>query len=182
MRAVATRSSFLSCLAVSVAWATAAPAQTTYKWSDIDCGQSRIASWPGLKCEATNVVTAEGNVGSFRRWSTYGHTSEGYIQIFLWEAQDSFGFINTSETTADFLKWFYANGKAATRFSPVARFQNADYSTFRDGNYVCAGFRRTGEQRRGGYSWILGGILCPPLGRSLTNDQVAQFMDRVRLH
>jgi hypothetical protein len=135
-----------------------------------------------LKCEATNVVTAEGNVGSFRRWSTYGHTSEGYIQIFLWEAQDSFGFINTSETTADFLKWFYANGKAATRFSPVARFQNADYSTFRDGNYVCAGFRRTGEQRRGGYSWILGGILCPPLGRSLTNDQVAQFMDRVRLH
>jgi hypothetical protein len=134
-----------------------------------------------LKCEATNVVTAEGNVGSFRRWSTYGHTSEGYIQIFLWEAQDSFGFINTSETTADFLKWFYANGKVATQFSPVARFHNADSATFRDGNYVCAGFRRTGEQRRGGYSWILGGILCPPLGRSLPNDQVAQFMDRVRL-
>jgi len=81
----------------------AAPAQTTtYKWSDIDCGQSRIASWPGLKCEATNVVTAEGNVGSFRQLSTYGHTSEGYIQIFRWEAQDSFGFINTSEKTADF--------------------------------------------------------------------------------
>jgi hypothetical protein len=183
MRVVARLALFLSCLTLFFAWAGAASAQTTYSWSDIDCKQSRIASWPGLKCKATNVVTTEGNVGAFRRWSAFGTTSEGYIHIFLWEAQNSFSYITTDETTADFLKWMYENGQFADQFSPVARYHEADYSTFRDAKQAqsCAGFRRTGSQRRGGYDWIIGGILCAPAGRNLTDDQFAQFIDRVRL-
>src|SRR5580765_2125590 len=90
MRAVTRLAFFLSCLMLSFAWARAAPAQTTYKWSDIDCSQSRIAAWPGLKCRTTNVVTTESNVGAFRRWSAFGTTREGYVQLFLWETQNSF--------------------------------------------------------------------------------------------
>src|SRR5437868_10707811 len=129
MRALTRLAFFWSCLALSLAWAGAAPAQTTYNWSDIDCRQSRIAPWPGVKCKTTNVVTTEGNVGSFRRWSAYGTTSEGYIHIFLWEAQNAFSYITTDETTADFLKWMHVNGQSAGQFSPVARYHEVDYSS-----------------------------------------------------
>lgn len=174
----------LSCLTLSFAGAGAASAQqTTYDWSNIDCRQSRIAAWPGLKCKATNVVTTEGNVGAFRRWSAYGTTSEGYIHIFYWEAKNDFSYLTTDETTADFLKWMHENGKFTEQFSPVARYHNADYSTFRDAKQAqsCAGFRRTGNPRRGGYDSIMAGILCAPAGRTLTDDQFARFIDRVRL-
>jgi hypothetical protein len=183
MRVVKTLALFVSCSTLSFACAGAASAQTTYSWSDIDCKQSRITSWPGLKCKATNVVTTEGNVGAFRRWSAFGTTSEGYIHIFLWEAQNSFSYITLDETTAEFLKWMYENGQFAGQFSPLARYHEADYSTFRDAKQAqsCAGFRRTGKQRRGGYEWVVGGILCAPAGRNLTDDQFAQFIDRVRL-
>src|SRR5437764_2090981 len=150
MRAAARLTFFLSCLALSFGWARAAPAQTNYNWSDIDCRQSHIASWPGLRCKATNVVTTDGNVGAYRRWSAYGTTSEGYFHIFLWEAQNSFSYINVDQTTAEFLKWMYENGRSADQFSPVARYHEVDYSTFRDDKRTCAGFRRTGNQRRGG--------------------------------
>lgn len=112
----------LSCLTLSFGWASTVPAQTTYKWSDIGCGQSRIAAWPGLRCKTTNVVTNEGNIGVFRRWAAVGTTSEGYVHVFLWEAQDSFSFLTTEDTTADFLKWMYENGRSASDFSPVARY------------------------------------------------------------
>ena len=172
----------LLCLASSCAWAPGALAQaTTYKWSEIDCGQSRIAPWPGLRCKTTNVVTTEGNIGAYRQWSAYGTTSEGYIHIFVWEAQNSFSFITTEDTTADFLKWMYENGRNASQFSPVARYHEADYSSFRDGQRTCVGFRRTGSPRKGGYDKIVGGIFCAPPGRNLTPDQVTQFIDRVRL-
>jgi hypothetical protein len=183
MRAVIRLAFFISCLTLSFAWATAAPAQTTYNWSDIDCRQSRIAPWPGLRCKTTNVVTTEGNVGAFRRWSAFGTTSEGYIHIFFWEARNSFSYITIDQTTADFLKWMYEHGQFASQFSAVARYHEADYSTFRDDRQAqaCAGFRRTGNPRRGGYDWIVGGIMCAPAGRNLTNDQFAQFIDRVQL-
>lgn len=174
---------FLSCLTLSFAWAGIAPAQTTYNWSEIDCSQSRIASWPGLKCQATNVVIGEGNWGAFRRWSVYGATNEGYVHVFLWEAKNSFSYLTVDETTAEFLKWMYVNGPSASQFSPVARYHEADYSTFRDDKQAqsCAGFRRFGDPRHGGYEWIMGGILCAPAGRNLTNDQFARFIDKVRL-
>jgi hypothetical protein len=170
-------------LALSSTWPGAAPAQTTYNWSDIDCRQSRLAPWPGLKCKATNIVTTEGNIGAFRRWSAYGTTNEGYIHILLLDAQNSFSYITTEETTADFLKWMHVNGQSASGFSPVVRYHEADYSLFRDGKETqdCAGFRRTGNPRRGGYDWLLAGIVCAPAGRTLGNDQIARFIDRVRL-
>jgi hypothetical protein len=91
MSSVASWVFYFSCSLVAFLFAATASATTmTYKWSDIDCGKSRIATWPGLKCETTNVVTTEGNVGAFRKWSAYGVTSEGYVHVFLWETQNSF--------------------------------------------------------------------------------------------
>lgn len=176
---------FLGCLISALAWAAAAPAQSqkTYEWTVADCAQSPIAPWPGLTCKATNQVVSEGNVGAFRRWSAYGNTSEGYVHIFLWQAQNNFSYITTDETTADFIKWMYEHGQQASQFSPVSRYRDADYITFMDGqnSKVCSGFRRTGSMHRGGYEWIMGGILCAPPGRQLTTAQVNQFIDRVQL-
>lgn len=180
MRGIARRALALSCLALSVVGVTAMAAQQTYTWSDIDCSQSRIATWPGLKCQSTNVVTTEGNIGAFKRWTAYGHTRQGYTHLFLWEGQNAYSYIGAEETTAEFLKWMYGAGKP-TQFSAVFRFHDVDVVSFKDGQYNCAGFRKIGNPRRGGYDWILGGIQCAPLGQTLTNEQFGQFIDRVRL-
>jgi hypothetical protein len=183
MRAPMRFAFFLSCLALSFAWAAAAQAQGTYNWSNIDCRQSRIAPWPGLKCKATNIVTTEGNVGAYRQWSAYGTTREGYIHILLWEAQNSFSYVTTDQTMADYLKWMHVNGQSASQFSSVGRYNEADYALFMDDKEAqnCAGFRRTGSPRRGGYDWVLAGIVCVPPGRNIGNDQLARFIDGVRL-
>jgi hypothetical protein len=180
MRGLGKRVLFLSCLALSVVGVSAMAAQQTYSWSDITCNQSRIAAWTGLKCQTTNVVTTEGNIGSFRRWSAAGHTREGYVHLFLWEGQNSYSYIDPSETTGEFLKWMYGAGKP-TDFSAVFRYHNVDAVSFKDGQFPCAGFRRIGNPRRGGYDWVMGGILCAPRGQTLTNEQFGQFIDRVRL-
>jgi len=172
---------FLSCVISCCAWMTAMAAEKTYTWSDADCGQSRIATWPGLKCQSTNVVTTEGNVGAFRRWAAFGHTPEGYIHLFLWEGVNEYSYIPEETTTPEFLKWIYGPEGKPAQFSPVFRLHNVDAASFRDGQYSCAGFRRTGNPRRGGYDWVLGGLICAPLGRTLTNEQFGQFIDKVRL-
>ena len=61
------------------------------------------------------------------------------------------------------------------------RFHDVDAVSFKDGQFPCAGFRRIGNPRRGGYDWVMGGILCAPRGQILTNQQFGQFIDRVRL-
>jgi hypothetical protein len=175
---------WLSCLLLSLAWAQAAPAQTqTYAWADMDCRQSRIVAWPGLKCRTTNVVTNEGNIGVFRQWAAFGQTPEGYVHVFLWEAQNTFSYLNADQTTPEFLTWMYENGKFASRFTSPDHFHDADVCSFQDDNHgvSCAGFRRLGAPQRGGYHSILGGILCAPRGKSLSSPQIAQFIDRVRL-
>ena len=72
-------------------------------------------------------------------------------------------------------------GKVSGQFSPVTRYHAADYATFQDGRHNCVGFRRTGNPRKGGYEKIVGGIFCTPAGRTLTNEQIVQFIDRVRV-
>jgi hypothetical protein len=63
--------SIACCLLFVLAIKIAAAQARQYIWSDIDCRQSRIAAWPGLKCRATNVVTSEGNIGVFRQWAAF---------------------------------------------------------------------------------------------------------------
>ena len=175
----------VGCVMLSFAWAGSASAQTkTYEWSDVDCSKSRIAvAWPGLQCKVTNVVTSEGNIGAFRRWAAFGTTREGYVHIFLSESQNNFSFVTADETTAEFLKWMYVNGTAAEQFTPVARYSKVDYSMFVDTKQSksCAGFRRIGEPRRGGYDWIMGGILCAAPGGRMADGQFAQFIENVKL-
>ena len=167
--------------------ALAAPAATetnTYTWSDMDCRQSRIVAWPGLKCRTTNVVTGEGNIGEFRRWAAFGTARDGYyVQMFLWEAQNGFSYLTADETTADFVTWMFENGKAISDVSSVGRYKDVDYVTFKDGKQDrrCVGFRRLGEFQRGGYASVTGAILCAPAGKAITDGDIALFSDNVSL-
>jgi hypothetical protein len=159
-------------------------AQTaSYTWSDIDCRQSPIVTWPGLVCRTTNVVTTEGNIGSFRKWAAFGNTPEGYTHIFYWETQNSFSYIETMETTADFLKWMFEDGRYVSAYSPVARYHDADFVTFKDDKQGlnCVGFRRPGPAQRSGYQSVTGGIRCAPRGKGLTSDEIGRFVDRVQI-
>ena len=97
--------SLACCILLVLATKTVAAQARQYTWSDIDCRQSRIAAWPGLKCRATNVVTSEGNIGVFRQWAAFGTSRDGYYaHVFLWEAQNIFSYLSADETTADFVK------------------------------------------------------------------------------
>jgi len=163
---------------------TAAGQARPYAWSDIDCRQSRIAAWAGLKCRATNVFTSEGNIGVFRQWTAFGTSRDGYyVHLFLWEAQNIFSYLSADETTADFVKWIFEHGKLMTQVSPLARYQDADYVTFNDGRAgrSCVGFRRVGKPQRGGYDSLMGGILCAPPGKTITDVDITVFIDNARL-
>jgi hypothetical protein len=174
-----------ACWAALLAGAAMAAAQTkAYTWTDVDCRQSRIAVWSGLKCRATNVVTTEGDIGAFRQWTAFGSGRDGYyVHMFLWEAQNSFSYLSADETTAEFVKWMFEHGKSVTQVSPVARHKDADYVTFTDGERgrLCVGFRRMGTFQRGGYESVTGGILCAPPGKTIIDGDVAPFIDNVKL-
>lgn len=174
-----------ACVIVCLAAAGAAWAQTgTYAWSDIDCGKSRIAAWRGLKCRATNVVTNEANIASFRQWAAFGTTRQGYYaHVFVWEAQNNFSYLSAEETTGDFVKWMFEFGKFVTQVSPVGRYKDADFVTFRDdrNGRNCVGFRRLGKFQRGGYESVTGGILCAPAGKGVAANDIPTFIDNVRL-
>ncbi|MGD9885901.1 MAG: hypothetical protein AB7U95_38000, partial [Reyranella sp.] len=155
-----------------------------YAWQDIDCRQSRIVAWAGLKCRATNLVTGEGNVGAFRQWAAFGAGSNGYyVHMFVWEARNTYSYVVADETTADFVKWMFEDGKFVTRISQVARYKDADYVTFQEDKQgrSCVGFRRLGQFQRGGYDSVTGGILCAPPGKGVPDNDIFLFIDNVRL-
>lgn len=182
MRTVA---SFVFFFAAFLATAETASAQTTsYTWTDIDCRKSRIVAWSGLKCRGTNVVTSDGNIGAFRQWAAFGTGHDGYyVHMFLWEAQNAFSYLGANETTAQFVKWMFEHGQSVAEVSPVARTWDADYVRFTDGKHGrrCVGFRRLGRFQRGGYDSVTGGILCAPSGKTITDKDIALFIDNVRL-
>ena len=176
--------SMACCILLVFAPKTAAAQARQYIWSDIDCRQSPIAAWPGLKCRATNVLTSEGNIGAFRQWAAFGTSRDGYYaHIFLWEAQNSFSYLSADETTADFVKGIFEHGKSIAQVSPVARYKDADYVSFKDGKAgrTCVGFRRVGRPQRGGYDALTGGILCAPPGKTITDAESSVFIDKARL-
>ena len=163
---------------------TASAQPPSYAWADVDCRQSRVVAWPGLKCRATNVVTGDGNIGVFRQWAAFGTGRDGYyVHMFVWEAQNGFSYLAASETTADFVKWMFEQGKSISQVSPVARYSDADYVTFKDGEHGrnCVGFRRLGKFQRGGYDSVTGAILCAPSGKAITDNDITLFIDNVRL-
>lgn len=176
--------SLACCILLVLATKTAGAQAREYVWSDINCRLSRIAAWPGLKCRATNAVTSEGNIGVFRQWAAFGTSRDGYYaHLFLWEAQNSFSYLSADETTANFVKGIFEYGKFITEVSPVARYKDADYVTFKDGKAVrtCIGFRRVGRPQRGGYDALTGGILCAPSGKTITEAELSVFIDKAQL-
>jgi hypothetical protein len=178
-------SSLLASLALIAASTVSASSQSkSYTWSDIDCGESRIVAWRGLKCRATNVVTNESRIGAFRQWAAFGWGPNGYyVHVFLWEAENAFSYVSAEETTADFVKWMFENGKSVSHMSTVGRYKDADYVSFRDGKdgRNCTGFRRLGAFQRGGYESVTGGVLCAPQGSIVTDADISLFIDSVRL-
>lgn len=181
MRTVASFAFFAAVLALA---GTASTQPPSYTWADVDCRQSRIVAWSGLKCRATNVVTGDGNIGVFRQWSAFGTGRDGYYaHIFLWEAQNNFSYLGADETTAQFVKWMFEHGQSVADVSPVARYKDADYVTFKDGKLGrnCVGFRRLGNFQRGGYASVTGAILCAPPGKIITDKDIAIFIDNVRV-
>ena len=65
----------------------------------------------------------------------------------------------------------------------MARYKDADYVTFKDDKHgrICVGFRRMGPYQRGGYKSLTAGIMCAPPGKNFGTNDIAIFLDNVRL-
>ena len=65
----------------------------------------------------------------------------------------------------------------------MARYKDADYVTFKDDKHgrICVGFRRMGKFQRGGYESLTSGIMCAPSGKNFGTNDIAIFIDNVRL-
>ena len=82
----------------------------------MDCRQSRIVAWSGLKCRATDVVTSRGNIGAFRQWATFSANRDGYyVHLPVGRREHFFSYIPAETTTAEFLKWMFEHGTAVSQ-------------------------------------------------------------------
>ncbi|MEK7994679.1 MAG: hypothetical protein AAB403_12815 [Planctomycetota bacterium] len=158
-----------------------AVAQDAYKWSDIDCGQSRLVPIAGAKCRATNVVSGgDGAGGQFQQWSIQGTGS--YVNIRLHEGLAGASYIHTKQTGVEYLKARDSRAKGSPDMGTAARHGDADYYLFKaSGGEECVGFRRYGPSRSMGYAWIMGGVMCAPKGSALTPAQANAFIDSARV-
>jgi hypothetical protein len=85
-----------------LAGASAASAQATHVWAEIDCAGSRVVPVPGATCRTTNAA-AGGEVagGRSQRHAVAGTTSLGYVYIFMPEAVDVSASIATLKNVVD---------------------------------------------------------------------------------
>jgi len=113
-----------------------------------------------MKCRVTNVVTTEGNIGSFRQWAAFGTTPAGYYaHMFVWEAQNSFSYLSAEETTADFVTWMFEHGKTisqsrlwratVTPTTSPSRTTSTDGCAWASGDWASSSVADTSRSRQG---------------------------------
>lgn len=170
----------IACVAfLMLAGTTAASAQATHVWADIDCAVSRVVPLPGVTCRTTNVAAgSEVAGGRSQRHAVTGTTPLGYVYIFMTEAVDPAASVATLKDAVDYLKLFSRRAADGSSWSAMSRYDGADYCTFRSAEgEACVGFRKFGDRRSFGYAWIMAGLLCAPKGQVLQHAQIAQFID-----
>jgi hypothetical protein len=154
-------------------------AQDAYKWSDINCAESRLAAPAGAKCAATNIVSGGDTArGQFRRWSYSTPTAF----VFVWESLTS-EYMYTRATGVEYIKGISTVARDGREWSEVQRHDGADYYRFKSAaGSDCVGFRRYGPSRSAGHAWIMAGVTCAtPRGTPLAQTRITEFIESAKV-
>ena len=168
--------------ALAVGSVASAAAQDAYKWSDINCAESRLVALPNGKCRATNVVSGGDSAGGqFRNWSTFS-ASGPYAFIQLFESQAARSHVYTRQTGIEYLKAITNVARDGLEFGDVQRHDGTDYYLFKSSTRnECVGFRRYGPARGAGYAWIMGGVTCEPNRAPLSKARISGFIESAKV-
>jgi hypothetical protein len=169
-------------LAMIVAMATSL-AQTSYGWSDVDCGQSRIVAPQGATCQATNVYTGRDAAGGAgRRHLVRSDSPQGWSLIVISEAVDTGAYIATRTATVDYLKALDKRVIDGSDWSAGTTDGSIQTYTFRSTEgEACVGFRKVGEARSTGHDWLMHGLRCLPKGHEMSPAEIGGFIDSARV-
>jgi hypothetical protein len=166
----------------AIAFSFVAAAQETRKYADIDCAQSKIMASAGFKCRATQEYAGsdseEGDAGgTFRRWIAYGKGADGSnLYVYVFEALN--GWTRPNATLESTVRGFNRDFQSATGFTPVAHLSDGDYQRFTDPKgSECVAIRKLGTSHSAGYKWLLLAGKCLPKGKSISDQDIAQFME-----
>jgi hypothetical protein len=180
---------WLSLIAVvGAGFSTGVLAQDTVVWADMDCAQSKIVAPAGLKCRATQEINGSSNGrfnggGIFKSWTAYGsvdgvkfyyHVSEGvgarsYKQIFLSLIEEA--------------KSLSPDTKRGKDFSPPSSMNGDDYLRFTSARgEPCVAIRKPGPVQGAGYKWVLVATKCVAPGKSISDQDLGQFMAAADFH
>jgi hypothetical protein len=170
-------------LLAAISFGVESKAQDTIRWSDIDCGQSRIAAPSGLKCRATQDYAGghsgweAGAGGTFRRWTAFGAHGGAGLFYYLAEATSPGASIMEGASLKQDIRSEMRDSNMIHDFSPLGHRGGVDYMTFTSASgHACVGIRRYGPSQGDGYQWILYGVRCDPRGRPVTDAEIEGFI------
>lgn len=173
-------------VALVITFVAGARAQETRKWTDIDCGQSKIVAASHLKCRSTQVYSgsnsriADANAGGqFQRWISYGTDRDGgRVFYFASEAISNGSSTRPTATLEDVVRGFNSEYKTSTGFTPLARMSGGDYQRFTNPKgEACMAIRKLGDSRSIGYRWLIVAGKCMPPGSALTDGDIEKFLE-----
>jgi hypothetical protein len=165
---------------------SAAIAQETPVWTDIDCSQSQLVTPPGLKCRSTQIyagstsaISGAGGGGQRRQWVSFGVVSNSKIYAHCLDEIGSKSYAVTSALEST-IKNLSPYAKNARDFSPPAQLNGTDYTTFTsEAGERCVAVRRLGPVQGRGYKWIVEASKCLSVGKALSQDDIGQFIAQV---
>lgn len=168
---------------VPAAFASTAGAQETPKWSDIDCGQTKLVTPAGLRCRSTQEYSGGSRIasgsnagGSTKEWATLG-TVNGrrvyyYAKEALAEKSSVFPYV-----LVDGIKSLSPQGKGATDFSAPQPAGGGEFVRFTSATGdACVGARKEGPTRKLGFHWILFATECAPKGKAISDGEIPDFV------
>jgi hypothetical protein len=166
-----------------------ARSQESAHWSDIDCGQSKLAVPGGLKCRATQeysggsrIASGSGPTGMSRDWAALGKVNDSRLYYFGKEALTSKSSV-FPYVLADAVKSLSPQGKGAKGFSEAKPMSGGDYVRFTSASgEACVGIKKEGPARPKGFLWIVIATKCQPAGTGIPDQDVATFIANADFH
>lgn len=154
-------------------------------WSDIACGQSRIATGQGMTCSASAEYDGGDGRGKFRRWAagTHGATTATYVMLVdTVDAASAHLPLKRDEEGEFLLEISSFTRNNARDWSALAARGDSFYATFKavDGR-SCFAFAKPGPARGDGLAWVMRGYHCTAGREPLAEDRIALVIGTLKV-
>lgn len=161
--------------------APAAAQDGSITWSDIACGESRLAVADKFRCRASNPYAPGGGSSATYRFYTATSASDGTTYLYLMEGLDRRSWVRLSRPLPEQLSQSIPLAQSGSNWSAIRLHAGSGYALFTaQAGEACVGFRKAGPDRGSGHAWAILGIHCAPKGRTLGDSQVVAVIESAR--